>query len=154
MAKKTITVSGSKNVNQSTTWINPSDEEVFMKFFDVNGYRNGNSPDAKVEPAQFSEFLIKPNEEVTIPSKYDNAVQRIRDGVIVAGQGPRLQKKGQPKIPMHKSIDPDYATKAAQLFYAKHILEDFKSAQDAVTIATAELVKDQEKQMKSKKESK
>lgn len=65
---------------QDTEWFNPLEQEQCV---DV---REGDSP----RPTR---YRVPPGGSKMIPSKYDNVVQRVYNGVIIGGQAPQLIKR-------------------------------------------------------------
>ena len=76
---------------QQTEWQNPTLHAVAFDIF----YGPG-------KPKEFVE--VKPGDSVMVPSQYDNAIQTIRDGVIVGGKAPQLVARGRKEVPMHDAL--------------------------------------------------
>ncbi len=75
-----------------TVWFNDNDVQAKFTILKDNG--------------KFSTVVVKPNESITIPSKYDGAIRREVNGVIVAGACPWLKKRGEESVPqLHSTLD-------------------------------------------------
>lgn len=64
-----------------TTWRNPLDREQYVDLHD------GDSPTP-------TRYRFAPGEEKKLPSRFDNAIHRTHNGVIVGGLAPQLVKVG------------------------------------------------------------
>ena len=75
---------------QQTTWRNPTDHEVRFSIFEG--------------PGRVAKMKVPPGNSVALPSVYDDAIQTVREGVIVGGLAPQLEPQGREKFPMHVAL--------------------------------------------------
>ncbi len=75
---------------KNTTWHNPTTHTVKFDIF--------------VSPGNIYHNEVKPDDTIEVPTVYDNAIQTIRDGVIVGGKAPQLVAKGRKEVPMHDAL--------------------------------------------------
>ncbi len=85
-----------QNLTSVTRWRNPTDRPVT---FEVMG-----------EVGRFYRVHIKAGESADLPGQYDDAIQTVRDGVVVRGLAPQLVAEGRENLPMHEAL-----AKAAKL---------------------------------------
>jgi hypothetical protein len=81
-----------------TTWRNPTRNEMHV---DVHGAQG-----------RFKRFVFPPGKEVQVPSEYDRAIHDVRDGVIVGGLAPLLER-AMPDGALHPALDPEEAARKA-----------------------------------------
>ena len=74
-----------------TTWKNPTPHEMRIDIHDRPGRRK--------------RYTIAPGQEVRIPSEYDRAIHDVRDGWIMGGLAPKLERMAG-NHPLHPSLDP------------------------------------------------
>lgn len=75
---------------QMTTWENPTSHTTRFELFEG--------------PGEIHKIEIEPGGRVDLPSKYDNAIRTVRDGVVVGGLAPLLVAKGRDRVPVHAAI--------------------------------------------------
>src|ERR1017187_287039 len=86
-------------VVRNTEWFNPTDKEFVIEIH-VETPKSGRKPSIE-KPLLYRErtgnilFRIKPGETKQLSSDHDNAIQKVRDGVVVSGLCPPLVNKGQ-----------------------------------------------------------
>jgi hypothetical protein len=103
-----------------TTWRNPTRHEMRVDIHDT--------------PGRKKRYTIPAGKETQIPSEYDRAIHDVRDGVIVGGLAPLLERV-VPDGVLHPSLDPEEsARKASALESEKALLA--KKAADEVLAAT------------------
>ncbi len=66
-----------------------------------------------------------------MPSEHDKAIHDVRDGVIVGGKAPLLERAVDDGI-LHPALDPELAAKKAVLEEAQKALVATKAAQDVL----------------------
>jgi len=74
-----------------TKWTNPTDKAVKLRLF--------------VSPGQTVEYTVPPKGEAAIPSQFDHAVQKLREGIIVGGLAPQLVREDKP-AELHPALRP------------------------------------------------
>lgn len=79
-----------------TTWRNPTRHEMRV--------------DVHSAPGRFKRFVFPPGREVQVPSEYDRAIHDVRDGVIVGGLAPLLERAA-PEGALHPALDPEEAAR-------------------------------------------
>ncbi|HEY1697975.1 MAG TPA: hypothetical protein VGG39_37705 [Polyangiaceae bacterium] len=103
-----------------TTWRNPTRQEMRVDVHD--------------SPGRFKRFTFPPGKEVQVPSEFDRAIHDIRDGVIVGGLAPLLERAIGDET-LHPALDPEVAaTKAAEEEAERAVLA--KKAADEVLAQT------------------
>jgi hypothetical protein len=82
-----------------TTWHNPTDKDAIL--------------DMQNDTGAFERHVVPAMGDAIIPAVYDVAVQKVRNGVIVGGKGPRLIRKGDGPAPvLHSALDPEKIAEA------------------------------------------
>ena len=70
--------------------------------------------DARVDvhsaPGRFKRYVFPPGKEVQVPSEYDRAIHDVREGVIVGGLAPLLER-AVPDGALHPALDPEEAAR-------------------------------------------
>ena len=89
---------------RNTRWTNPTKQAVTVLLF------VGSSP---FNPTGKQRVVIQPGETVEVDAKYDEAIQKVRGGKIVAGLAPQLIKDGGPKLPMDPALDVEASAQRA-----------------------------------------
>lgn len=74
-----------------TTWRNPTEREMRIDIHDRPGKRR--------------RYTILPGQEIRIPGEYDRAIHDVRNGVIMGGLAPRLERVAG-NLPLHPCLDP------------------------------------------------
>lgn len=87
-----------------TVWKNDHNRETARFTLQTSHGVKWSKQDA-MQPARLQKIEIKPGEELKLPSKFDDAIQRVDEtGTVVGGLCPWLTKNGvRPRL--HKSID-------------------------------------------------
>jgi hypothetical protein len=81
----------------STTWTNPTEHPVRLKFF--------------LAPGQWQTYEISPKGTASIPNQFSASIHQIRDGVIIGGCAPQLVREGQKEV-LHPALMPSASTVA------------------------------------------
>jgi len=94
----------------TTKWKNPTSQVVRLRLCTTP------RPRFRYEPvtSQWTDVVIPPGEVVELPAEFDNAIQRVRDGVIYSGQAPQLVNLAEPDRTIHPALvapDPQAARK-------------------------------------------
>jgi hypothetical protein len=100
-----------------TTWRNPTKQEMHV--------------DVHHAPGRFKRFVFPPGKEVQVPSEYDRAIHDVRDGVIVGGLAPLLERAGSDGV-LHPALDPEEAARKAAQEEAERALLAKKAADDVL----------------------
>jgi hypothetical protein len=83
-----------------TTWRNPTPHPMHVDIFESQG-----------RPKK--RYVFPPGKEVQVPTEHDRAIHDVRDGLIVGGLAPLLERVVADGI-LHPVLDPELvATKAA-----------------------------------------
>ena len=84
--------------NDVTTWFNPLDVPQRVTLRLTHGGQSG--------PGKVKQVTIAPGKTVMLPSEYDQAIRELdKNGVVVGGLAPMLQKQGQENVKVHESLD-------------------------------------------------
>jgi hypothetical protein len=106
-----------------TTWRNPTPDEMRVDVYESHG-----------RPRK--RFLFPPGKEVHVPTEYDKAIHDIRDGIIVGGLAPLLERVVPDGI-LHPSLDPEESARKAATDEAERAVVATKAAQDVLaSVAT------------------
>ena len=81
-----------------TTWRNPTRHEMRVDVHD--------------SPGRFKRFVFPPGKEVQVPSDYDRAIHDVRDGIVVGGLAPLLERAIGDET-LHPALDPEAAARKA-----------------------------------------
>jgi hypothetical protein len=100
-----------------STWRNPTRHEMRI---DVHG-----------SPGRFKRYVFPPGKEVQVPSEYDRAIHDVRDGVIVGGLAPLLERI-VPDGALHPALDPEEAARKAATEEAERALLAKKAADEVL----------------------
>jgi hypothetical protein len=79
-----------------TTWRNPTRQEMRV--------------DVHSAPGRFKRYVFPPGKEVQVPSEYDRAIHDVREGVIVGGLAPLLERAVADGA-LHPALDPEEAAR-------------------------------------------
>ena len=82
-----------------TTWRNPTKKTMRVDIFETPG-----------RPRK--RYVFPPGKEVQVPSEHDSAIHDVRDGVIVGGLAPLLERAAPDGV-LHPSLDPEAAARKA-----------------------------------------
>lgn len=92
-----------------TTWRNPTQHAMHVDIFESPG-----------RPKK--RYVFPPGKEVQVPSEHHRAIHDVRDGVIVGGLAPLLER-ATPDGVLHPALDPEeVAKKTAQEEAEKAVL--------------------------------
>lgn len=119
-----------------TKWHNPLDREQVVDIREAQG-----------QPP--TRYRWKPGETRELPSKYDNAIQRVHDGKIVAGKAPLLQRVGANDV-LDPALDMFAAEKKqreAEQLAAAHAK---KMADEAMLVAAAKVSEAEKKHTRTR----
>src|SRR6266540_1633890 len=100
-----------------TAWSNNTSRDVKFRIrIGPRQVRAGNPaagiPPHTVHPG-YEDYIIKPGQTQFLPSKYDHAIQELKDGIVVAGLAPQLTRNGDAPV-LHEALDTTHqASKAA-----------------------------------------
>lgn len=100
-----------------TTWRNPTRQEMRV--------------DVHHAPGRFKRFVFPPGKEVQVPSEYDRAIHDVRDGVIVGGLAPLLERS-VPDGVLHSALDPEEAARKAAAEEAERAVIAKKAADEVL----------------------
>lgn len=141
-----------------TTWYNPTDRDVRLDLHvETPKPHQGSGP-----PTAFSEgrrtptdtkregvfnerrgtklFIVKARAEKVIPSEFDGAIQKVKDGVVMSGLAPQLLNKGLKELPkVHASLDVALQNERAATARAKDLMLEKQALIDAQASQAAEL---------------
>jgi hypothetical protein len=101
-----------------TTWRNPTPQAMVVDIFEGHG-----------RPRK--RYTFPPGKEVSVPSEHDHAIHDVRDGVIVGGLAPLLERVVEDGV-LHPALDPELAAKKAILDEAQKALVATRAAQDVL----------------------
>lgn len=100
-----------------TTWHNPTDTDVVLDLHVATptphaGTGPGGAPRERKKHGQLNEktgtkrFIIKARGECIIPAEFDQAIQKVTDGIIQCGLAPQLINRGVKILPkLHVALD-------------------------------------------------
>lgn len=148
-------------IERDTIWRNPLDHDVVLDLhvgtkpspvFNSEGKRI--RPDLTWEERNgVHRYVIKAGHTRAIPKEFDKAIQDVRNGVIVGGLGPRLERVGDQERPkLHPSLDDGLAKHKALIEEATAALSEKKRQEEALLIAQAKLA-EAEKQLAERQAS-
>src|SRR5579859_3863901 len=100
-----------------TTWRNPTRHEMHV---DVHGAQG-----------RFKRFVFPAGKEVQVPSEYDRAIHDVREGVIVGGLAPLLER-AMPDGALHPALDPEEAARKAAAAEAERAVIAKKAADEVL----------------------
>jgi hypothetical protein len=80
---------------------------------------------------RFKRFTFPPGKEVQVPSEYDRAIHDVRDGVIVGGLAPLLER-AVPDGALHPALDPEEAARKAAAEEAERAVLAKKAADEVL----------------------
>jgi hypothetical protein len=104
-----------------TTWRNPTDHEMRVDVYESHGRRK--------------RFVFPPKREVNVPSEYDHAIHDERDGIIVGGLAPLLQRAVGQGV-LHSALDPEEAARKAALEESERAVLAKKAADEVLAQVT------------------
>ena len=88
-------------------------------------------------PKGFEEVVIGPGEIVSLPSEFDRGIQRVENGVVVAGLAPLLERVGAREKPtLDPALDPFQAEARKLEAEAASALLAKQAADQALLLAT------------------
>ena len=105
-----------------TTWKNPTRHDMHVDIHESHGRKK--------------RYSIGVDKEVRIPSEYDRAIHDIRDGIIVGGLAPLLQKV-VPDAILHPSLDPEESARKVAVQEAEHAVLTKKAADEVLATVRA-----------------
>jgi hypothetical protein len=108
---------GTPREQHFTTWRNPTGQEMRVDLHET--------------PGRSKRFLFPPGKEVQVPSEYDRAIHDVRDGVIVGGLAPLLERAVPDGI-LHSALDPEEVARKAAAQEAERALLAKKAADDVL----------------------
>jgi hypothetical protein len=82
-------------------------------------------------PGRFRRYVFPPGKEVQVPSEVDRAIHDVRDGVIVGGLAPLLERV-VPDGVLHPALDPEEAAKKAAAEEAERAVIAKKAADEVL----------------------
>jgi hypothetical protein len=100
-----------------TTWRNPTRHEMHVDIHHTQG--------------RFKRFVFPPGKEVQVPSEYDRAIHDVRDGVIVGGLAPLLER-AVPDGALHPALDPEEAARKTATEEAERAVLAKKAADEVL----------------------
>lgn len=103
-----------------TTWRNPTGHDMRVDIYEAQGRRK--------------RYLVPAGKEVQIPAEYDRAIHDVRDGVIVGGLAPLLERAVGGAV-LHPALDPEEAARAAALAEAERALLAKRAADEVLSAA-------------------
>jgi hypothetical protein len=103
-----------------TTWRNPTRHDMRVDIHDT--------------PGRKKRYSIAAGKETQIPSEYDRAIHDVRDGVIVGGLAPLLERV-VPDGVLHPALDPEEAARKAASLESERALLAKKAADDVLAAA-------------------
>lgn len=106
-----------------TEWYNPLDVPQYVDIFH----------DGQPRPTRYK---WAPGETKPVPSRYDRAIHRVENGVIIAGLAPQLQKVGG-DAKLDPALDTEGVKKRQAQVDAHRAALTKKAAEDAIIEATA-----------------
>ena len=104
-----------------TAWRNPTPKTMTVDVFEGHG-----------RPRK--RYTFPPGKEVQVPTEHDRAIHDVRDGVIVGGLAPLLERVVEDGV-LHPALDPELAAKKAVLDQAQQALVATRAAQDVLATA-------------------
>jgi len=105
-----------------TTWKNPTTTTMRVDVFEGHG-----------RPRK--RYVFPPGKEVSVPTEHDRAIHDVRDGVIVGGLAPLLDRV-VPDGVLHPSLDPEEAARKAALEEAERAIVATKAANEVLASAS------------------
>jgi hypothetical protein len=103
-----------------TTWRNPTRHDIKIDLHDTPGRRK--------------RFVVPAGKEAQIPSEYDRGIHDVRDGVIVGGYAPLLERVVTDGV-LHPALDPEEAARKAALDEAEKAVIAKKAADEVLAQA-------------------
>jgi hypothetical protein len=100
-----------------TTWRNPTKHDMRVDIHEAHGRKK--------------RYSIPAGREASIPSEYDRAIHDVRDGIIVGGLAPLLERV-VPTGVLHPALDPEEAAKKAALEEAEKTVIAKKAADEVL----------------------
>lgn len=122
-----------------TKWKNPTGHTVVADIFvgpanvppPSRAYQRGERHPAHVR------YKWGPGEVREVPSMYNDAIHDVRNGVLVGGLAPQLERVDEERLPMAPGIDADDQARTAALREAEIALTAKKVAEESLVIASA-----------------
>jgi hypothetical protein len=137
-------------IQRTTEWHNPTLDQIVLEIHVQTPGKNSRRPNKANgdKPLTFRErtgnlrYVIKSMESVTIPSEYDQAIQRVRDGVIVSGLAPQLKNMGRKDVvKVHDALNSALQEKLKAKSEAQIAYGEKAEAEAKLAVAQAELAK-------------
>jgi hypothetical protein len=100
-----------------TTWRNPTRHDIKIDIHETPGRRK--------------RYVVPAGKEVQIPSEHDRGIHDVRDGVIVGGYAPLLERVVSDGV-LHPALDPEEAAKKAALEEAEKTVIAKKAADEVL----------------------
>jgi hypothetical protein len=104
-----------------TTWRNPTLHPMHVDIFESQG-----------RPKK--RYVFPPGKEVQVPTEHDRAIHDVREGIIVGGLAPLLERVVADGI-LHPVLDPEQVATKAALDDAEKAVLATKAATDVLTNA-------------------
>ena len=108
-----------------TAWRNPTSKVIKVDLF---------SGPTRDNPGGRIHVEWQPGETQEVPSEYDAAIRKVRDGKVVGGLAPQLVRADKKPIPLDPAIDAEAAERKA----ARDSLRDAQALEQAAKIQLAE----------------
>jgi hypothetical protein len=109
-----------------TSWRNPTQHDMKVDIYEAPGRRK--------------RYVVPAGKETQIPSEYDGAIHDVRDGIIVGGLAPLLDKAVDSAV-LHPALDPQEAARKAALEEAEKAILAKKAADEVLASAAKPLKK-------------
>jgi hypothetical protein len=104
-----------------TTWRNPTPHHMHVDIYESQG-----------RPKK--RYVFPPGKEVQVPTEHDRAIHDVRDGLIVGGLAPLLERVVADGV-LHPALDPEEAAKKAALDDAEKAVLATKAASEVLANA-------------------
>ena len=105
-----------------TTWRNPTPHPMHVDIFESQG-----------RPKK--RYVFPPGKEVQVPAEHDRAIHDVREGIIVGGLAPLLERV-VPNGVLHPALDPDEVAKKTALDDAEKAVLATKAASEVLANVT------------------
>jgi hypothetical protein len=100
-----------------TTWRNPTRHDMHVDIHESHGRKK--------------RYSIAADKEARIPSEYDRAIHDVRDGIIVGGLAPLLERM-VPDGALHPSLDPEESARKTAVDEAERAILTKKAADEVL----------------------
>lgn len=122
-----------------TEWFNPTTKDVKL---DIYTGQHGAGAEGKQRPRNQSgrvRYIVPSLKSLKITSEYDQAIQKTRDGVVVAGMAPQLINQSVSPAPVvHPSLDPLEQARKEAAEKAQKALAEKSATEEALKLAEAD----------------